>query len=694
MPHTPGVYLFKDENGGVLYVGKARDLKKRVGSYLRNVRQLDIKTRSLLAKAADLEYVVTGTEKEALLLESSLIKKHRPRYNVILRDDKNYPALRIDLRDPYPRLEIVRRFKQDGALYFGPYPSAHAVRETLQFLNPCFPCGNARPDSSSRAGVPASTIRWDDASVPAPARLLKRSTIRPPKKSCCFFVAKPMCFSSRSRHKCRPQPRPKITNWPPVRRIGSKRSPPPWKSSTSFPVDLSTRMFWASIRMKQELNWRCCLFARGCWWGSAASTCTKPEGTRRNSFQHLSSSSTVGTASSRKKSWCRRFWKKQHCWRSGCVELKGKRVHILAPQRGDRRQLLHMARENARERLLSRRKWQEDRAETLERLQAIFHLPRLPHAMACVDISNLQGRHAVGSMVVFRGGQPDKASYRRYRVRQQDEPDDPAMMAEIVTRFLDEEAELAAGLDLLIVDGGKGQLNRIQHLLAERELATELPLMALAKETDADVGLEGRGSFDKVFLPGRKNPQFLNRAPDVLHLLQRIRDEAHRFAISYYQKRHRTVQLASILDTIAGIGPKRRQSLIQTFGSLEGLRRVSRVTWKPRREFRLRWLGVFLRHYTGATMAIPLLKEQMAQETTHDPLPSPHLTDRSGAGQQIVSNCRDGFKSCRKFGQILFHVHFAALVQNQGFLKRYADAVQGFVDLTIQGSLESPLPFW
>ena len=147
-------------------------------------------------------------------------------------------------------------------------------------------------------------------------------------------------------------------------------------------------------------------------------------------------------------------------------ELKGKRVHILAPQRGDRRHLLQLARENARERLLSRRKWQEDRAETLERLQAIFHLPRLPHAMACVDISNLQGRHAVGSMVVFRDGKPDKASYRRYRVRQQDEPDDPAMMAEIVARFLDEEAELAAGLDLLIVDGGKGQLNRIQHLLS------------------------------------------------------------------------------------------------------------------------------------------------------------------------------------------------------------------------------------
>ncbi len=575
MPHTPGVYLFKDQNGGVLYIGKARDLKKRVGSYFRNVRQLDIKTRSLLAKAGDLEYVVTGTEKEALLLESSLIKKHRPRYNVILRDDKNYPALRIDLRDPYPRLEIVRRFNKDGALYFGPYPSAHAVRETLQLLNPMFPLRQCKARQLQPRRRPCLNYSLGRCLGACAGKVTQEVYHKAAEEVVLFLRGKTDVLQQQIKEQMQAAAAAEEYELAAVCRdrlkaIGTTLEKQHIFSSRFVDQDV------LGLHQDEAGTELAVLFVRqGVLVGQRSFDLHEARGDQAELIPAFIEQFYGRDRFIPEEVLVPTVLEETALLEDWLCELKGKRVHILAPQRGDRRHLLHLARENARERLLSRRKWQEGRAETLERLQAIFHLPRLPHAMACVDISNLQGRHAVGSMVVFRGGKPDKASYRRYRVRQQDEPDDPAMMAEIVARFLDEEAELAAGLDLLIVDGGKGQLNRIQHLLAERELAAELPLMALAKETDADVGLEGRGSFDKVFLPGRKNPQFLNRAPDVLHLLQRIRDEAHRFAISYYQKRHRSVQLASILDTIAGIGPKRRQSLIHTFGSLEGLRRAS-----------------------------------------------------------------------------------------------------------------------
>jgi excinuclease ABC subunit C len=256
-------------------------------------------------------------------------------------------------------------------------------------------------------------------------------------------------------------------------------------------------------------------------------------------------------------------------------DLKGKRVRIWSAQRGDRKKLLDLAEENAREKLASRRRWKEDSAAILEELRTVLRLPRLPKRIAAVDISNIQGRHAVGSVVVFNDGKPDKASYRRYRVREKTEPDDPAMMAEVVGRFFDDEPDIAGSLDLLVLDGGKGQLSRIVALLEEKELFASLPLMALAKETEADVRAEGRGAFDKIYLPGRKNPLFLNRMPHILYLLQRLRDEAHRFAISYYKKRHITKTLASLLDEIPGIGPKRKQTLLSHFGSAEALRQAT-----------------------------------------------------------------------------------------------------------------------
>ena len=212
-------------------------------------------------------------------------------------------------------------------------------------------------------------------------------------------------------------------------------------------------------------------------------------------------------------------------------ERKGKRVRIWAVKRGDRKHLLDMAQANARERFISRRRGQRRDTALIDSLQRLLKLPRTPARIACVDISNIQGLHAVGAVVVFEHGRPDKNSYRRYRIRLKSEPDDPAMMAEVIGRLIENDRELCAGLDLLLLDGGKGQLNRIVRLLEQFGASEALPVASIAKERESDIGEKGKGLYEKIYLPGRKNPLFLHRYPDILHLLQRIRDEAHRFAI-------------------------------------------------------------------------------------------------------------------------------------------------------------------
>jgi len=256
-------------------------------------------------------------------------------------------------------------------------------------------------------------------------------------------------------------------------------------------------------------------------------------------------------------------------------EMKGKRVRTWPVQRGDRKHLLDMAQANARERFISRGRWQGRDAVLIESLQRLLKLPRKPARIACVDISNIQGQHAVGAVVVFEDGRPDKDSYRRYRIRLKSEPDDPAMMAEVVGRLIENDPQLSASLDLLLLDGGKGQLNRIVNLLEQLGASERLPVASIAKERESDIREKGKGLYEKIYLPGRKNPLFLHRYPDILHLLQRIRDEAHRFAISHYQNVHRNSLLTSALDGIAGIGPGRRQMLLKRFGSLDGLLEAS-----------------------------------------------------------------------------------------------------------------------
>ncbi len=575
-PHLPGVYLFRDEEGRVIYAGKARDLRKRAASYFRSNTETktNVKVKALLSKARDLEFLVTATEKEALLLEASLIKKHRPRYNVILRDDKNYPSLRIDPREPFPRLEIVRKFQKDGAFYFGPYPSGHALRETLRMLNQLFPLRQCR----GRKLITRDRPCLNHAMKRCPGVCAGKSTA----KDYAAVVEEVILFLQGRTDALQIQLRREMENA--AARLDFEKAAQYRDRLRDIESMLEKQHMVSSRFQNQDIL--------GVWQNEDATTFVvlfvrQGALVGRKEF-HLSHAED--SPEEILSAFIQQFYGEGHHIPDEVVighvldsqdilqewlsEMKGKKVRIWTPRRGERKHLLELAENNARERHASRRRLMQKHQSLLQNLGRITGLRVPPIRMACVDISNIQGLHAVGAVVVFSHGEPDKSSYRHYRVHGMSEPDDPAMMAEVVERFLNEEAELASSLNLLVVDGGKGQLNRIHRLIKEKGLTDELPVISLAKEKELDRGEKGRGFYEKIYLPGRKNPIFLSQYPDILHLLQRLRDEAHRFAITNYQMLHRRQLLTSALDGIPGIGPKRRRQLLQHFGSMEELQRT------------------------------------------------------------------------------------------------------------------------
>lgn len=575
-PHLPGVYIFKDSCGGVLYVGKARDLRKRIGNYFRSGDAVGVKTRIMLGKAAELDYQITPTEKEALLLEASLIKKHRPRYNVILRDDKNYPAIRIDPRDPYPRLDIVRRFHRDGALYFGPYPSAHAVRETLKYLHQLFPlrlCKGKKllprerpclnyPMGQCLGACAGKTSEADYRKMVEEVILFlegKTDVLQQQLRKRMEDASDALEFEKAAFYRDR------------LRNVAATLEKQHIVSDRFLDQDV------LGIHHEDDRTEIVVLFIRqGVHSGQKAFDLKDAQGEPGELISAFIQQYYYDGNLIPDEILVPVPLESETVLSDWLSDTRGKRVRIWAVKRGERKHLLDMAQSNARERFISRKRWQRRDTALLESLQRLLKLPRVPDRIACVDISNLQGRHAVGAVVVFEKAQPCKGSYRRYRIRLKNEPDDPAMMAEVIERLLTNDRELASGLDLLMLDGGRGQLSRIMHLMQELDIPeNQIPLIALAKERDSDVGEKGKGLYEKIYLPGRKNPLFLHRFPDILHLLQRIRDEAHRFAISHYQNVHRTALLASALDSIPGIGPGRRQMLLQHFGDMEAIQAAS-----------------------------------------------------------------------------------------------------------------------
>ncbi len=568
----PGVYLMKGKGGKVIYVGKAVNLKKRLGSYFKPKRQMDMKTGVLVDKIDSFETIVTASEQEALILEATLIKKYRPRYNVILKDDKRYPSLRLDLKHTYPNLTVVRKPGKDGARYFGPFSSALAVKQTLKFINRNFKLRKCKNSTFSRRSRPCLNFQMGICLAPcclevdkaAYARIVEQVTLllkgRTPQlveavKKEMRTAADHHDFEKAAVFRDRMFALEKLVEKQVVVTHDFRdRDILAWAGSETFSVvtQLTVRNGYllGSRHFKVEQT-------------------LADEGEIIGAFinRHYDDLSDIPG-----EILTCRLPEDYRALEEKLAGLRGRRIHILAPQRGEKVRLVRMAAENAADRLKDLQADREQSRQLLERLQKRLHLVNAPVRIECFDNSNLFGQSPVAAMVVFRNGKPDKSAYRKYKIKTVTNPDDYLMMAEVLRRRYNPEKETGPLPDLLMLDGGKGQLNIGRSILREMDLASRIELISIAKKD------ETRGETrDKIYKPGRVNAVNLGTSDDLLLFLQQIRDEAHRFAISFHRRRRRKRAVHSVLDGIKGVGDKRKNLLLKHFGSIAGIQAATVV---------------------------------------------------------------------------------------------------------------------
>ena len=561
LPDKPGVYLMRDQAGKIIYVGKAVNLKNRVRSYFQQ-RGLSVKTEALVARIASFETIVTATEMEALILECNLIKKHRPRYNISLRDDKTYPFIKVTLNEAFPRVYATRRLEKDGAKYYGPYASAGAMHETISLLKKLFPLRSCRSMDAQR---PCLEYHIKRCLAPCAGLVDQESYLAMVKTVCLFLEGR----------------------------------------SADVEKDLKRRMLAASEDLKFELAGRLrdqlaavrqVMEKQNIVTGAGdqdvlglarlgGQSCVQVFFVRSGKMvgrdRFMLSGGDNETDGDILAAFVKQYYHEaafiareiltpvvlpeSELLASWLSERKGGAVHLLTPQRGSKRDLVQLAADNAVEYLRQRNERDAVKhgksTAAMEELAQRLSLARLPKRIECFDISHIQGAETVASMVVFTGGEPDKAEYRRFKLRTvEGSPDDFASMQEVTLRRYREAAEPLP--DLIVIDGGKGQLSSALEVIRGVGLS-DIPVIGLAKE------------FEHIFRENISEPLILPRHSEALRLIQQIRDEAHRFAVTYHRKLRAKRNLVSVLDHIKGIGAKRRQALWKHFGALEKMRAAS-----------------------------------------------------------------------------------------------------------------------
>jgi len=573
-PTSPGCYLMKNSRGEIIYVGKAVVLRSRVRSYFQKQgRDVSEKVRRMVREIADFDWIATDSELEALILESNLIKQHRPRYNVRLKDDKSYPYICVTMKDRYPRPIFIRKIRMsadDGNLYFGPYSNADAVRETLRLIRKVFrvPCGYKDPEQSKgRACLYRHIGQCLGPCVGAVTETEYARTIR----EVIMFLEGRQDKLVKDLQKQMEDAAEKLLFEKAARLRDQIQS---LKQVMERQKVVSTKLKdqdVIAVAAEDGASVAVVLFIRGGklvgqehFMLEGVSMEDMREGVTEFVKQYYQTAAYVP----------REIILQCEIYEQGVVErwLSGKRggsVILHSPKRGERRRILDMAVKNAgalleQVRLSSETDREQVEAEMKE-LQSALGLPVMPRRIECYDISNIMGTEAVGSLVVFEDGRPLKSDYRRFRIRYTPEkPDDYAMMREVLTRRLTgrlRQSEKFADLpDLIVVDGGRGQLNVALQALAEAN--EKVSVIGLAKE------------YEEIYLPDDK-PLMLPQNSKALHLLQRVRDEAHRFAVEYHRKLRAKRMTGSVLLEIPGIGKARRSALLKHFGSLKRMREAS-----------------------------------------------------------------------------------------------------------------------
>lgn len=565
--------MMKDSRGHIIYIGKAVSLWNRVRSYFQKGSKGE-KTEIMVRQIADIETIVTHTELEALALESNLIKKHHPRYNIILRDDKNYPYLRFDPKSEYPRLEVVRRLKKDGALYYGPYVPAGGMWETLALIRRTFPIAPCKIEfKADKPGRPCIQFQIGRCMGPCSGEVDKaaysdvvsqvRFFLEGKNRDLLDMLKKRMEEASeKMEYERAAELRDRISK---IEGAFEKQK----IISSGFENQDVIGMAFETDRADIQA-----LFIRnGLLLGRKDFYLDDVRGMTEEEVLN---------------DFLRQFYAKEmivppevllpiEVPDRGTIEqwLMGKRdakVEVLVPQRGRKRELVQMASDNAaqslKEHLLSRR----SKEKILMRLQEELGLQNLPRRIEAFDISQIQGTESVASMVSFEDNLPDKRNYKKFKIRTVTGQDDFASMAEVIRRRYTRAKEEGILPDMILIDGGKGQLNAALDVLKELGVAGP-DVIGLAKARSGDEGTERE--FERVFLPGVEEPVILDPTSAVTHLVARVRDEAHRFAITYHRKLREKRAVHSELDDIPGIGETRKKALLRHFGSLEKIKQAT-----------------------------------------------------------------------------------------------------------------------
>jgi len=570
VPSSPGVYLMKDFHGEILYIGKAQNLKKRLASYFGKTDLLDAKTAVMIHKIANFETIITASEKEALILESNLIKRHKPRYNVVLKDDKRYPSLRLDVEHPYPKLAIVRKIKKDRALYFGPYSSAQAVRETLKIINKTFKLRKCSDREFKTTTRPCLNCQMRGCLAPCCRDIDKKYYDEMVKEVVLFLKGRTPELIRKIKKEMVKAADARDFERAAVLRDKMYSLERTVERQAAVSTDLKDRDVIAITRSSGIFTVTL-FYVRGGFL----------LGTRVFYFTDTMSNDAeiVGT-------FIRQYYESGHFIPKEILvsirledtalleewlrNLKGQKVVIGWPQKGEKARLVSMALRNAQKSLNDKVAALAGELDTLARLQKRLNLNRLPMRIECFDNSNLSGTEPVAGMVVFENGTSKKSGYRKYKIKSIAKQDDYAHMQEVLQRRYGKGERSKPFPDLLIVDGGKGQLNIAVSVLKGLKLENELDIIGIAKK-DVHKG----EAQDKIYKPGRANPINFDREGNLLLFLQKIRDEAHRFAITFQRKRRKMTTMRSALDSVPGIGKMRKENLFRHFGGIRAIRSAS-----------------------------------------------------------------------------------------------------------------------
>lgn len=580
-PQNPGIYLMKNAEGKILYVGKAKNIKNRVRSYFNSSHEQSPKTVFLVRQIQNIDYIITKTEVEAFLLEASLIKKHRPKYNIRLKDDRSYPYIRVSYADKFPRLYLSRKVIKDGSMYFGPYTNGFVVRETIKFLNETYMIRDCQDGFMKTRKRPCMTFEIGRCKAPC-VNLVTSNEYKGDVDDALEFL---------KGHNQRV-----ITTLEKKMKQASKAE----KFEQAAKCRDSLKALGAILEKQSVINAvseqnQDAISYYGDERGVLMSTLHIRHGRVIGQRSHFLPQVNLTSKEEDIREWLVDFINQYYydnivpdeillpvdighdlttLLKNVLSERAGQKVSVRFATDEDGRRLVEMAETNARAQFKSYVTKAENKLLALEYIQKKLRLPKPPRRIECFDISNFQGKESVGSQVVFEDGVPFKDAYRRYKIKTVSGSDDFASLKEVLKRrFSHIEYD---DPDLIVVDGGKGQLSKVVEALKEIN-KIDVPVVGMAKSrtlgefSDQEVA----SSEERFFLPGQSNPITFKRNEEALHILTNLRDEAHRFAITYHRKLREEKSLSSVLDSVSGLGAKRKNNLLKHFGSLEEISRAS-----------------------------------------------------------------------------------------------------------------------